>query len=85
MLIFVGDVIKPRQNSGYKHQLKYKHSLNHTTPLKPEIGDEISYGTIHHLVKMYQRILDKHFWISSMMNSRQATPYTKYSTATLLK
>ena len=48
------------QNSGYKHQLKYKHQLNHK-PLKSEIGDEISYGTIHHLVKMYQRILDKRF------------------------
>jgi hypothetical protein len=35
------------QNSGYKHQLKYKHPLNHIQPLEPEIEDVISFGTIH--------------------------------------
>ena len=49
------------QNSGYKHQLNKTSIYLIIQPLKPEIGDEISYGTIHHLVKMYQRILDKHF------------------------
>ena len=48
------------QNSGYKHQLKYKHPLNHTTTQTRNRRRNII-GTIHHLVKMYQQILDKHF------------------------